>query len=481
MNENLKIKVLSGLFWKFGERVLAQSVSFIVSLVLARLLLPEEYGIVSLVLVFINLANVFVTNGLGESLIQRPNAGQKEFSTMFFCSLFFGIVLYILLFMISPAIETFYSINNLSSVIRVLALQIPISSINTIQQAYVSKNMMFKKFFFSTIGGTIFSGIVGIVMAFCGAGVWALVFQYLVNSIVNTAILFFTISWKPTADFELQTAFSLLSYGWKLVIAQFINQGYVELRSLLIGKVYTTADLASYNKGEQFPSLLVMNINSAISSVLFPAMSTVEGDISKLKEMTRRSIKTSSYVIFPLVTGLMIVAEPLIRILLTDNWISCIPYLQIACIFWMFQPSQTANVQAIKAAGRSDICLKLEVIKKIIGITLLLISVQISPIAVGISNAIFAGISSIINIFPNKKLINYGFIEQFLDIFPTLFLSILMFLLVYQINYLGLNNFATICIEIILGIMVYIIGSVIFRIDSFYMIKNLLERKIKND
>lgn len=481
MNENLKTKILSGLFWKFGERVLAQGVSFIVSLILARLLLPEEYGIVSLVLVFINLANVFVSNGLGESLIQRPNAGQIEFSTMFFCSLFFGIVLYILLFMISPAIEAFYSIDDLSSILRVLALQIPISSINTIQQAYVSKNMMFKKFFFSTVGGTIFSGVIGIVMATCGAGVWALVFQYLVNSIINTIILFFTISWKPTIDFELQTALSLLSYGWKLVVAQFINQGYVELRSLLIGKVYTTSDLASYNKGEQFPSLLVMNINSAISSVLFPAMSTVEGDISKLKEMTRRSIKTSSYVIFPLVTGLMIVAEPLIRILLTDNWISCVPYLQIACIFWMFQPSQTANVQAIKSAGRSDICLKLEVIKKIIGITLLLISVQISPIAVGISNAIFAGISSIINIFPNKKLINYGFIEQFLDIFPTLFLSILMFLSVYQINYLGLNNFATICIEIILGIMVYIIGSVIFRIDSFYMIKNLLERKIKNE
>lgn len=479
MNENLKTKVLSGLFWKFGERVFAQSVSFFVSLILARLLLPEEYGIVSLVLVFINLANVFVTNGLGESLIQRQNAGQLEFSTMFFCSLFFGIILYIFLFMISPAVEAFYSIKNLSIVLRVLSLQIPISSINTIQQAYVSKNMMFKKFFFSTIGGTIFSGIIGIVMALLGAGVWALVFQYLVNSIVNTVILFFTISWKPTLDFELSVAVSLLKYGWKLVIAQFINQGYVELRSLLIGKFYTTSDLASYNKGEQFPSLLVMNINNAISSVLFPAMSTVGGDISKLKEMTRRSIKTSSYVIFPIVIGLMIVAEPLIRILLTDSWISCVPYLQIACIFWVFQPSQTANVQAIKAAGRSDICLKLELIKKIIGLTLLLVSIQISPIAVGISNALFAGISALINIFPNKKLINYGYFEQFQDILPTLFLSLLMFLIVNPINNLLLSDFMIIILEIILGVVIYVLGSIILKIDSFYMIRNMIEERIK--
>lgn len=269
----MKEQIISGLFWKFGERILAQGVSFCVSLVLARMLLPEQYGVVALVLVFINLANVFVTNGLGETLIQKPDAEQKDFSTMFYCSLFFAIILYCTLFISAPFIARFYNDNQLISILRVLGLQIPIASMNTIQQAYVSRNMMFKKFFYSTLGGTIFSGVIGIALAYSGAGIWALVVQYMTNTIMNTCILFITVRWKPSFEFDKESAKALLSYGWKLVVAQFVNQAYIELKNLSIGKVYTTADLAAYNKGEQFPSVLVMNINSAISGVLFPAMS----------------------------------------------------------------------------------------------------------------------------------------------------------------------------------------------------------------
>ena len=219
---NLKDQVIYGLFWKFGERIVAQGVSFIVSLVLARMLMPSQYGIVSLVLVFINLANVFVTNGLGESLIQKKNSNQEDFSTMFFCSLIFSLILYFLLFISAPYISKFYNNSELTIVIRVLSLQVPLSAVKTIQQAYVSKHMIFKKFFFSTIGGTLVSGCVGIGMAFYGYGVWALVAQYLTNSLIDTLILFLTVDWHPSFQFNYNSAKVLTSYGWKLVLSQFI-------------------------------------------------------------------------------------------------------------------------------------------------------------------------------------------------------------------------------------------------------------------
>lgn len=477
-NSNLKKDVLSGLLWKFSERIIAQGVSFIVSLVLARLLLPEQYGVVALVLVFINLANVFVTNGLGESLIQKKNSSDIDFSTMFYCSIVFSISLYFLLFLTAPSIANFYNSQELIPVLRVLSLQVPLSAVKTIQHAYVSKHMLFKKFFYSTFGGTIISGVVGIIMAYKGFGVWALVTQYLVNSCIDTFILFFTVKWRPKLIFCKTSAKNLFNYGWKLMISQFINTGYAELRSLFIGKVYTTTELAAYNKGNQFPSLLITNINSSISSVLFPAMSKTNDNREKLKALTRQSMKLSSYILFPMLAGLMIIAEPLIRLLLTENWLICVPYLQISCVFWMFQPAQTANVQAIKAIGRSDICLKLEIIKKIIGVTLLLLTINISVYAVVISNAVFAGISAIINIIPNKKLINYGLKEQAIDLLPSLILSIGMFAATLPIIYLGLSDFLTIILQIIVGTSIYLLGSWFFKFESFKYIQRIIKKAI---
>lgn len=476
-NENLGRQVASGLFWKFGERIIAQGVSFIISLVLARILLPEQYGTVSLVLVFINIANVFVSNGLGESLIQKHDADDKDFSTMFFCSLAMGIGLYLILFIVAPFIEKFYETPELTKVIRVLSLQVPLSSIKTIQHAYVQKHMLFKKFFFSTLGGTILSGIIGIIMAYKGFGVWALVEQYLVNSLMDMTILFITVKWRPHFQFSVQSAKQLLSYGWKLLAAQFINVVYNELRSLIIGKVYSKEDLAYYNRGSHFPSLIITNINTSISTVLFPAMSKVNGNPEEVKRLTRKSMKMTSYVIFPMMIGMFTVAEPMIRVLLTDKWLSCVPFLQMSCIYWMFQPCQTANVQAIKAVGRSDICLKLEIIKKSIGFSLLFLTMRISVYAVVASNVVFAGISSLINIIQNEKLIGYGFKEQILDLVPAFILSVIMGLGVYSVSFLNLQPIWILIIQVIVGIAIYIFESLIFKIEAFSDIKKVLLRK----
>lgn len=472
-NENkLKDKLISGLFWKFGERIIAQGVSFVLSLILARILLPEQYGIVAIVLIFINLANVFVTDGLGSSLVQKKDSDETDFSTMFYCGLLTAAVLYVIMFVAAPFIAEFYAEPLLEPVIRVLSLQIPLSSIKSIQHAYVSKHMIFKKFFWSTLGGTLISGVIGVIMAYNGFGVWALVQQYLTNTTVDIIVLLFTVSWRPRLKFSFASAKRLYGYSWKLTCAAFINALYSDIRGIIIGKVYTTEDLAYSNKGGHFPSLVITNINASISSVLFPALSQVNNEREKLKKLTRKSIRMTTYIIFPMMLGMFVVAEPMIEILLTEKWLPCVPFLQLSCLYWMFQPLLTANAQVMKATGESWIYLKLEVIKKIIGFALVISTMYISIYALVISNVIFAFISTIINIWPTKRMIDYGYREQFADIVPNLLLSVFMAGIVYLITFLQLPTILTLVIQIVLGVVIYLACSYIFKIDSFLFIIN---------
>ena len=306
-------KVLSGLFWSFGERISAQAVTFIVTILLARILMPADYGVVSLILVFITLANVFVSHGFGISLVQKQGASDKDFSTIFWCSFLFSIFLYTGLFIAAPVIASFYNNELLTPIIRVLAIKLPISAIGTIQHAYVSKHMQFKKFFFSKLGGTIVSGIIGIIMAYMGFGPWAIVAQYLVNSIVGNIVLFFTISWKPTFQFDWKSAKELMGFGWKMMLSAFINSAYSEIRTLIVGKIYSAEDLGQFKRGNQFPQLFVTNVNTALGSVIFPAMSLVNNDVSEVSRLARRSMIMTSYLMFPLMVGLGVAAEPLVK------------------------------------------------------------------------------------------------------------------------------------------------------------------------
>lgn len=452
--------------------------AFILSIVLARVLLPEQYGTISLVLVFINLANVFVTSGFGESLIQEKDSSDREFSTMFYCSIVMSIALYILLYLTAPQIARFYKNDQLIPIIRVLSLQVPLGGIKTIQNAYIIKNMMFKKFFFSTLGGTFISGMIGIMLAFKGFGVWALVAQNLTNSIIDMLVLFIIVPWRPTCYFNFQIAKNLFAYGWKLTVAQFLNTFYGNIRNLFIGKIYSEVDLAYYNRGDQFPNLIINNINTSISTVLFPAMVLESVDTLRLKSLTRRAMKTSSYLVFPIMTGLMAVSEPLIRVLLTDKWLPAVPYLFISCVYWMFQPSQTANAQVIKALGESSLYLKLEIIKKIIGMGLLIGSLRYGVLMIAISNIALAMISMLINIFPNKRLIHYGYFEQIGDLLPTLVISILMGVIVYFEKMLPVNILLLLIIQMVSGVLIYLGLSIISRNDSYLYLKKFGLEKI---
>ena len=358
------------------------------------------------------------------------------------------------------------------------ALRIPVAAINSVQQAYVSRNMQFKKFFYSTLSGTAVSAVVGIIMAYNGYGVWSLVGQYLSNAIINTLVLFSVISWRPQLMFSFQRLRSLFNYGWKLLFSSLLDNGYQSLNSLLIGKFYTPTDLAFFDTGQKFPMVIVNNINSSISSVLFPALASEQDKPERVKAHTRKAIQISSYIMWPVMLGMAVCADNIISLVLTNKWLPAVPYLQIACITYGLWPIHTANLQAINAMSRSDIFLKLEIIKKVISITVLLISIQYGVMAVALSGIFIGVISTFINAYPNGYLLKYTYSEQIRDILPSFLCASVMALAVYFSDKFVDYIYFKLMIQVGVGILIYVIISKIFNLDSFEYLVVLLKQKI---
>ena len=472
---NKKNTVLN-FMWRFAERCGAQGVNFLVSIIIARVLMPEDYGTIALVTVFIAILNVFVDSGLGNALIQKKDVDNLDYSSVFYFNILLCSILYILLFLSAPLISNLYGNPELTKVIRMLGVTLVISGVKNVQIAYVSKTMQFKKFFFSTLGGTIVAAIIGIIMSYNNFGVWALVAQQVVNTAIDTIILWLTVQWRPIAKFSLKRLLGLISYGWKLLVSGLVDTTYNNISQLIIGKFYSTSDLAYYNRGHSFPNLIITNINSSIDSVLFPVMSHHQDELEKMKNITRKSIRMSSYLIWPIVIGLSICAEPLIRVLLTEKWIASVPYMQIFCITYGFWPVHTANLNAIKALGRSDVFLKLEIIKKIIGLISILIALQHGVMAMALINLILSPIYAMVNATPNKRLLNYSYREQIYDMLPAIIYSLIMAVLVYFVKFLNLGDIITLIIQVLLGVIIYIFLSYVQKNESFMYILSILKK-----
>ena len=478
--DNISSKVLTNFIWRFFERCGAQGVTFIVSIVLARLLAPEVYGIVALVTVFTSILAVFTDSGLANALIQKKDADDVDFSSVFYFNVAMCLFLYFCLFLAAPLIAKYYEIPELTALVRVSGLSLIISGVKNVQQAFVAKNMIFKKFFFATLGGTIGAAVIGIWMAYNGYGVWALITQELFNMTVDTIILWITVKWRPIWAFSFERLKGLLSFGWKLLASTLLDKIYTSLTSLIIGKRYTTEDLAFYNKGERFPSLLNENINISITNVLLPAMSSEQDDREKIRSMTSRAIRTCTYFMMPMMMGLAVCAEPLVRVLLTEKWLPCVPFLRIFCFTYAFFPVNTANLNAIQAMGRSDIFLKLEIQKKIVGFTAIIATMFISVEAMAYSLPVVSVICQIINSIPNKKMINYSYLDQLKDMTPQLLLSFVMGTIVYCLTLLNLGDLPTIALQVFLGVVVYTIGSLIFKLEVFSYSLNMFKVVFKS-
>ncbi len=454
--DNLKTSVLSSLFWKFLERGGVSGVQFVVQIILARLLLPEDYGIIALIVVFIAISQTFVQSGLGTALIQKKKVTDEDYSSVFYLSLVVALVFYGILFLAAPFIAAFYNQPLITPVLRVLGLTLFFGAVNTIQNAFIARNFQFRKLFVSSLGAVLLSGVVGIAMAYAGHGVWALVGQQLTSIIALCLIMWFTVKWRPKLLFSLARVKELFSFGWKLLASGLIDTTYTNLSSLIIGKLYPARMLGYYTKGQEFPNVLISNINSSIQAVMFPAYAKNQDNRPLVKQIMRRALVTSSFLVFPAMAGLAAVAEPLVILLLTENWLMCVPFLQIFCAVYALWPIHTVNLQAINALGRSDIFLRLEILKKIVGVSMLAITVPIGIYAMAMGMVVTGVIGTFINAYPNKLLLNYSFTEQWRDLAPALVLSLVMCGAAYSVLFLGLPAWATLILQMGVGVIVYL-------------------------
>lgn len=473
--------VSKSLFWKLLERFGVQGVQFVLQIVLARLLDPEHYGVLSLMLIFTALANVFIQHGLNTALIQNKDVCEDDYSSVFWILLAMAGGFYGIIFFGAPFIGNFYKMPEMVMPLRVIALMLFPGALNAVQLAKVSREMNFKKVFFSNIGAIVVSGIAGIVIAYLGGGLWALVAQSVINVLVACIVMRATVKLKLRLVCNLARVKILFGFGWKLMLSSLIDTLYQDLRSLVIGKKYDSGTLGYYNRGKQFPQFIISAINGAVQSVMLPAMSAEQEDRAKVRAIMRNSIMLSSYIIFPLVIGLAAIASPLIKILLTDKWLPCVPYMQIYCFTFAFYPVHSCNLQAINAIGRSDVFLKLEIIKKTYGVLTLVLAVFLfnSPIAIAMTGAVTTIISCFVNAYPNKKLLNYSYLQQVRDMLPQIVLSAVMGTVVYLANFLPINEYLILLIQIPLGMLVYILGSMLFKLESFGYLLNLLKSYLK--
>lgn len=466
----LKNKTISNFIWKLMERLLAQGVSFAVSILLARLLVPNDFGVVSIVLIFVDICNVFISEGVATSLIQKENVDELDYSSMFYASFIFSLLIYILLFFMAPRIADYFGEQYylLTSLLRVMALQIPISSFKTIQQAIVSRKLQFRKFFFSTLGGTVVSAIVGVWMAYKGFGAWALIGQYLTNTIIDTFILVITVKWYPVKEFSWVRVRQLLPFGLHMLTVGLIDTSYNELRSFVIGKKYNASDLSFYNRGKQIPSIVITNINSSLVAVLFPVMSKFQTDLDEIVYICRRTVKISTYILFPLMLGLAGISDNLIILLLTEKWAKAIPYVKIFCVIYAFYPIYTVNLQAIKALGEGKSYLFIELLKKIVGIIILIVSIPYGTYNIARGLLLATCVNYLINGISTRILLGYSFKLQILDILPNLLISIVTFIFVVVIPFKYESILLDIICQIAIGVLCFVLLSFVTKISNFF-------------
>jgi len=480
--DSSKQKVAGGLFWSYGERIMAQLVSLIVSIVLARLLNPENYGVISIVMIFITLCDAIVTGGFGNSIVQKKDADELDVNTMLICSVATSFFLYVILFLAAPFIADFYQMEIIRPILRVLGLRLLISGVNSIQRAWIQKRMLFKRFFISTSFGTIISAVVGISMAYMGAGAWALVGQYLTNSFIDTVVLFITNDWRPKLQFSFDRAKQMLSYGWKVLLTTVVYTVEGDLRSLIVGKQFGSADLAYYDQGKKFPNLLVSNINTSISNVMFPVLSKNQDNRERMKAICRRSIKTSTYLLAPLLLGLIAVSNEFVRVILSDKWLPCVPFLQILTLVYLVRPLTTTDQQAIMSTGRSDLTLRIMIAVNVTDVILLLIAVfaMKSVIMIAVGALLTEVVSMALFMKYVKKCIGYTYLEQLSDIAPSLLLAISMGVIVYLVGKINVNVIIVLFLQVVVGAGYYLAMSCILHFEPFIYLVKMLKEKFGN-
>ncbi len=475
----LKQKIMSGVFWRTLERFGTQGIGLAISMVLARLLGPEEYGTVALLSIFLMVSNVFVDSGFGKALIQRKNADELDFNTIFFFNIFAATVIYCFLFFIAPWVADFYDKPILVLILRISALNLVIGSLNCVQNALLIREMRFHLSFMVSLAGILTHGAVGITLAYLGYGVWSLVFSQLAYTTVSMVARWLLIGWHPRFCFSIERLKNLFGFSSKLLYSELLDTGFNQMYGLLIGKIYSPADLAYYNRGDTLPGMIMGSIQGVIGSVVFPALSSIQDQRDQMKKLMRRALSLASFVAFPAMFGLAAVARPLVALWLSEKWLPAVPYVQIACFTYAFWPVHVANLQVIQACGRSDIFFRMEIAKRIILVIAILLTFQHGVMALVLGRAATAPIGLLINVWPNKKLIGYSFGEQCKDLFPFLLLASVMAGAVAMLSFLPLPDGLLLLAQVMLGGLVYLAGSWFVVPETVSYMYNTIRSMIK--
>lgn len=455
-----------GMAWKTLETIIVNGFQAIIFLFLARILTPSDFGVVALVGAFIAISNVLVNSGLGTAIIQTKEAREIDYSSVLFFSIFIGFIFYILFFILAPKIAIFYEEPIIKNVLRIYATSILFSAISGVQRSILLRELEFKKIFLVSSISVVTSGIISIIMALSGYGIYALVFNSIFVGLSSMIAFFIAMSWWPKPIFSFKRLKVLFNYSYKLLISNLIEVGYNSIFPLLIGKSYSSAQLGYYNNGKQLPSFAASTINASITSVTFSIYSRHQDDLTKLNWMVRHSIIISNFIIFPMMGILALIAEPLITILLTEKWLPSVIYLQLFCIALGLHHQHNIGFQAISAIGRSDIFLKYQLIKKSIGILMLILTIKFGLIYIVLGQVLAAIISVLVSIYPYKKFLNYSISDQLKDFCPYIFITLLMYGSISPITFQKLGMTGTFLSQIFLGILLYIFLAFTFKLKG---------------
>ncbi len=476
-SDNIKGKTITGFFWQLSQKVLCQVVSFGISVVLARILLPSDYGVVAICSMFLILTGIFIGGGLGTALVQKKDADDLDFCTVFYSGIILSVIVYLAVFFAAPFIADFFKNDQITPVIRVLALAMPIGTLSGVQNAFVSRQMIFKKFFYSSLIGTFASGVVGLGMALTGFGVWALVGQNLVSTITNTLVLFCIIDWHPKLKFSYERFKVLFSFGWKMAVINILTTFFYQLKGYVIGYKYSPTQLAYYNRGEGLPGILYNNINGTISDVLFPALSQLQDDKNALKRALSRAMRISSFFLMPALFGLAAVSDKLVLIIFSEKWVASIPFMQVICLISCSDILGMANYQAIKAVGRADTLLKMEFIKRPAMFVILIATMFISPLAIAVGQLIYSIVAFVVNAYPNRKYIGYPILQQLSDVGKSFVISLCMAIAVYLLGRMDMNMYLSVTLQVLLGIILYYLLTRIFNKTDYGYVMDFVKSR----
>ena len=477
-----KRTVITSIFYKGMERFSVKFIGLVIGVVLARLLTPEIFGQIAIIMVFINLSNVFIHSGFCTSLVQRKDVTDDDYSTALYVCLVLSLILIVILWIIAPFIAVYYDCEEIRLPLRIYSLILPVGAYNSIQLAKAQKEMRFKHMVIVHLICAILSGVLGIAVAYAAPGVWALVVYYASSTFLSALTMMFVTSWHPRLVFSSERAKLLFDFGWKILVSGLLCSIYADIRTLLIGKRFSDADLGFYNKGRQYPDVISNALDVSVQSVMLPTLASVQDNIPALRRMFRRSVTTGAFVVMPVMFCLSAISDTFVYLLLTEKWAECIPYMRILCIADALTPILTANLISIKALGRSDIYMRLEMVRRVVMIVILCIAVFAfhSVEIIAYSYLLSFILDILIVMVPIKKLLDQGILEQFKLLWKTIVASVLTGMIVYFFGKISIPMlFVKLMLQGITGILAYVALSFLLRNEQLFYMLNMLKNLVK--